>query len=158
MAVFTTDLSDFLIPKISDYAPGFGTMKESGGLTTKEVSENIMYPLLAQRGFSVTESSQTSSTVARNSKFIVKEAGITLTVGDGIDGVTVDIYNKSGGSANVVINGETIELPGGRSQNWEWINGQWKKTGVYDELVVDNDLTVNGNIVCGGKVYGAVWN
>lgn len=124
MATFTTDLSDFLIPKITGYVQDFGTMKENGGLTTQEVNHNIMYPLLAQRGFLVTENSDTT-VVACDRKFTITEPNITLTIGDGLDGVKIGILNRSGGEATIRINGIAEVINDTNYKEFVWNGEIW---------------------------------
>lgn len=153
MAILTTDLSDFLIPKISNYEPDFGTMKQSGGLTTQEVSENIMYPLLSQRGFTVTESSQTSDVVKRDSKFLIMQSNITLTIGSGIDGISIDIINKSTGDATVLINNQEVTCMQGKRLRYTWQNDTWQKIAEIEQITSttneDGRIVINFNMLDG---------
>ena len=54
-------LESFQVPALAEYTPPVGTKKPEGGLSTREVNDNIMMPWLKQRPVEITENSTTKA-------------------------------------------------------------------------------------------------
>lgn len=62
MAVIDLTLESFLIPAIPNYVSNrFGTKKQSGGLSTQEVNDNMMMPWVRSRPIEISASSTTKA-------------------------------------------------------------------------------------------------
>ena len=132
-------LQGFLVPNILGYDPPFGTKIETtpenkGGLTTREVNDNIMMPFAKQRPVAVTASDSTSR-VDYDAKILIKgdaEAGtVTLTMGDGgYEGCMVTVICVSG-SASVSASGTAYSMIAGTMLRLAWDGTQWIQPGAY---------------------------
>ena len=97
-------MREFQIPKLYNYEPPFGTMKDSGGLTTQEVNDNIILPFNKQRCVSVTEDS-TTSTINGDARLSFASSGLTLTLGvPTYKGCRITVIGPTSGSSTVVYN------------------------------------------------------
>lgn len=141
-------LQSFIVPDILGYSPPFGTKVETtaenrGGLSTRQVNDNIMLPFAKQRAVVVSHSDVTSL-VEYDAKIVLRaalteetEAGteesVTLTLGDGgYEGcvVTVACVNSS---ANAVISASNTDytlLPG-TLLIIMWDGEKWIQPGLY---------------------------
>lgn len=61
MATIDLTLESFQVPALAEYTPPVGTKKPEGGLSTREVNDNIMMPWLKQRPVEITENSTTKA-------------------------------------------------------------------------------------------------
>ena len=61
MATIDLTLESFQVPALAEYNPPVGTKKSEGGLSTREVNDNIMMPWLKQRPVEITETSTTKA-------------------------------------------------------------------------------------------------
>lgn len=61
MATIDLTLESFQVPALAEYNPPVGTKKSEGGLSTREVNDNIMMPWLKQRPVEITENSTTKA-------------------------------------------------------------------------------------------------
>lgn len=61
MATIDLTLESFQVPALAEYTPPVGTKKSEGGLSTREVNDNIMMPWLKQRPVEITENSTTKA-------------------------------------------------------------------------------------------------
>lgn len=59
MAEIDLTLNSFQVPALAEYIPPVGTKKNEGGLSTREVNDNIMMPWLKQGAIEITETSTT---------------------------------------------------------------------------------------------------
>ncbi len=66
MATIDLTLESFQVPALAEYTPPVGTKKPEGGLSTREVNDNIMMPWLKQRPVEITENSTTKASGVQN--------------------------------------------------------------------------------------------
>lgn len=110
---FDCTLDALKIPALPTYTNEFGTKKSSGGLSTAECSDDIMLPFRKMRPYEVSETSTTTD-IQHNAVFVMKTAGITLTLHDcstDFLGCEARVINVSSG--DVTVEGGTSGLDGG---------------------------------------------
>jgi hypothetical protein len=117
------------VPGFSGVNPPFGTKKPEGEpVTSREADVNIRMPFSRQRPYHVGETSVTGA-VEAHSAFVLAEAGITLTLGEGgFTGCRVRVINASAGVSTVVFGAaeeETVALEAGERIELVWQSGAW---------------------------------
>lgn len=113
MATINCTLDALKIPALPTYTNEFGTKKSSGGLSTAECSDDVMLPFRKMRPYEVSETSTTTD-IQHNAVFVMKTAGITLTLHDcstDFLGCEARVINVSSGDVTVM--GDTSGLDGG---------------------------------------------
>lgn len=150
-------LQGFLVPNILGYDPPFGTKVETtvenrGGLTTRQVNDNIMLPFAKQRAVVVSQTDATTN-VEYDAKIILRsldeitpdedageaggetlpEATLTLTLGDGgYEGCVVTILCMNASSPAVLCaSGENFNLLPGTILMLAWTGQEWIQPGIY---------------------------
>ena len=106
-------LDSLLLPALGTYSNEFGTKKLKGGLSTKECCDDTMLPFRKMRPYEVNEDSETTE-IQHNAVFVVKTAGVTLTLHDSSEdflGCMVRVINVSDGA--VTVKGGVSGLDGG---------------------------------------------
>ena len=127
-------LDSLLLPALGTYSNEFGTKKLKGGLSTKECCDDTMLPFRKMRPYEVNEDSETTE-IQHNAVFVVKTAGVTLTLHDSSEdflGCEARVINESAGAVTVKggvsgldggING--IEIPAKREEAFIFLSDGW---------------------------------
>ena len=127
-------LDSLLLPALGTYSNEFGTKKLEGGLSTKECCDDTMLPFRKMRPYEVNEDSETTE-IQHNAVFVVKTAGVTLTLHDSSEdflGCEARVINVSAGAVTVKggvsgldggING--IEIPAKREEAFIFLSDGW---------------------------------
>lgn len=127
-------LDSLLLPALGTYSNEFGTKKLKGGLSTKECCDDTMLPFRKMRPYEVNEDSETTE-IQHNAVFVVKTAGVTLTLHDSSEdflGCEARVINVSAGAVTVKggvsgldggING--IEIPAKREEAFIFLSDGW---------------------------------
>lgn len=130
-------LDALILAHLPTYQNEFGTKKLKGGLLTNECADDAMLPFRKMRPYEVSETSETTE-IQHNAVFVVKTAGIVLTLHDGPEdflGCEARILNVSDGS--VTVKGGTSGLDGGtagitvpakREVRLIWLSDGWRSS------------------------------
>lgn len=127
-------LDSLLLPALGTYSNEFGTKKLKGGLSTKECCDDTMLPFRKMRPYEVNEDSETTE-IQHNAVFVVKTAGVTLTLHDSSEdflGCEARVINVSDGAVTVKggVSGldggiDGIEIPAKREETFIFLSDGW---------------------------------
>ena len=135
MAQLNLTLADILVPDIEDYTPPVGTkitrtVVNKGGLTTQQVTENVLAPFVKMRPVEVTETSTTTNIeYDANIKFNPSAQGVTLTLGSATyAGCKLTLTNTS--EYTCVVSGafggaNNKNIASGKQMNLVWLGNKW---------------------------------
>ena len=127
-------LDSLLLPALGTYSNEFGTKKLKGGLSTKECCDDTMLPFRKMRPYEVNEDSETTE-IQHNAVFVVKTAGVTLTLHDSSEdflGCEARVINVSDGVVTVKggVSGldggiDGIKIPTKREETFIFLSDGW---------------------------------
>lgn len=127
-------LDSLLLPALGTYSNEFGTKKLKGGLSTKECCDDTMLPFRKMRPYEVNDDSETTE-IQHNAVFVVKTAGITLTLHDSSEdflGCEARVINVSDGVVTVKggVSGldggiDGIKIPTKREETFIFLSDGW---------------------------------
>lgn len=151
-------LDGMKVPAIDGYTPPFGTKItrtdiNRGGLSTREVTENVLMPFARMRPTVVTENSSTGD-IEYDAKIIFSpdlESGATLTLGEGAyPGCELTLRNMSSYACTAERSAWSATVPAGSSVKLEWNGTSW-------DTVTDGTIS-SGSVkpATSGAVYSAV--
>ena len=157
-------LDSLLLPALGTYSNEFGTKKLKGGLSTKECCDDTMLPFRKMRPYEVNEDSETTE-IQHNAVFVVKTAGVTLTLHDSSEdflGCEARVINVSGGAVTVKggVSGldggiDGIVIPAKREETFIFLSDGWHsmfsgyKNVITQEIAdgaVTNSKIANGTV------------
>lgn len=171
-------METFQVPALPDYGnPIIGTKKESGGLSTLEVNDNIMMPWIRARPLLV--AGPAAAKQGKNGRANVqadavlkitasRSINIDIGIGD-YDGVTVTVINPTQFShvINEGIGRENIAVPSESKVVLTWLTDKWVKSSSssgngtvlifetmaqYEAAVAETDMNAVGYIPNGSLV------
>ncbi len=123
-------LDSLLVPAIEGYIPAVGkkierTAANKGGLSTREVAENIALPFIKQRAVNVAVSDETSA-IEYDASLIVTGEDVTVTVNNATaPGIEIEIFCTA--DSKVVINNRAPEnMFAGNSYKFFWTGTKWR--------------------------------
>ena len=147
-------LDSLMIPALATYPNEFGTKVAKGGLSTEMCCDNIALPFRKQRPYEVNETSETTE-IQHNAIFVVKTAGIILTLHDGSEdflGCEARVINTSTG--NITVKGGVsgldgaatgVVVPSKREMRFIYLSDGWHSS--YNEYQnVINEEIADGTI------------
>ena len=127
-------LDSLLLPALGTYSNEFGTKKLKGGLSTKECCDDTMLPFRKMRPYEVNEDSETTE-IQHNAVFVVKTAGVTLTLHDSSEdflgcearviNVSDDAITVKGGVSGLDGDIDGIEIPAKREETFIFLSDGW---------------------------------
>ena len=130
MATLDLTLDSFEVPALSEYIPPFGHKKQEGGLSTREVNNNIMMPFLSMRPTIVTENSVTTR-IEYDAKLVFHSSlqeAVTLVLNEAAyNGCEILIYNLSAHACTVNKNTWNYTVPAGGYIKLKWNGSAWSK-------------------------------
>lgn len=173
MTTIDCTLDALKIPALPTYTNEFGTKKSSGGLSTAECSDAVMLPFRKMRPYEVSETSTTTD-IQHNAVFVMKTAGITLTLHDcstDFLGCEARVINVSSG--DVTVKGDTSGLDGGtdgvtipskREARFIFLSDGWHSSyaeylNVTDKELASSSVTtakIADNAVTNDKIAGTI--
>jgi len=170
MATLDLTLDSFEVPALSEYIPPFGHKKQEGGLSTREVNNNIMMPFLSMRPTIVTENSVTTR-IEYDAK-LVFFANLQNAVNLDLEkasyiGCEILIYNLSAHACTVNKNTWNYTVPAGGYIKLKWNGSAWSKgvssavqaairDAVADRYSTTETMT-NKTWIDGKRIYRRVW-
>lgn len=171
MATLDLTLDSFEVPALSEYIPPFGHKKQEGGLSTREVNNNIMMPFLSMRPTIVTENSVTTR-IEYDAKLVFHSSlqeAVTLVLNEAAyNGCEILIYNLSAHACTVNKNTWNYTVPAGGYIKLKWNGSAWSKDvssavqaairdAVADRYSTTETMT-NKTWIDGKPIYRKVYN
>lgn len=151
MAEYSLTLSALKYANVTNFSRPFGTKKtalqNSGSLTTEEFNIANALPFDIQRPLVITETS-TISNIQYDAKLLVNGAGITVTLGTAVEGITVTVATLFNTTVNYG-SGLNYTLKSGDVIKLIYFNSQWN----FQIRAVDDTPTVDSpNLITSGAV------
>jgi hypothetical protein len=121
-------LNSLMIPALSGFIPNFGAKKQSGGLSTSEVNNNVLMPFNRQRPYVVNEAATTTE-IQADSRFVFTIPNITLALGSAaFAGCICTIINGAAGNVTVTFEQGSMTLAPGDKAELVWNSSAWIST------------------------------
>lgn len=124
-------LNSLLVPDILGYDPPFGskittTPENKGGLSTRQVNDNILLPFAKQRAV-IVEQSDTTSNVEYDAKIILKGETTELTIGKAsYEGCHISVTSVVDNASITINDNENIVVGKGICKDFFYVNNKWE--------------------------------